>query len=176
MKTTASTLTEAPKRDKTKEMNFTDVTAGYDTIKGAKNSIDNLDAGANLMNANVDFAGLKTEFERMLDVSKKLKDVQNAKELPETLEDVDLTQMKTEFEGMKDLVTKIKGYDYSQLPNEMKELDLEELETEFTGFTAVADKLADAPIKDKFKDMDFNEISGAYDGLKKFSNRLKMMP
>jgi hypothetical protein len=81
--------------------------------------------------------------------------------------------MKTEFEGMKELVTKIKGFGYNQLPNEMKELDLEELETEFTGFLDTADKLADAPLKDKFKDMNFDDSKAAYENLRGVTNKLK---
>ena len=40
--------------------------------------------------SNVDFDVLKQEFERMFDVSDKLKQVKNATELPESLEAVDL--------------------------------------------------------------------------------------
>jgi putative lipase involved disintegration of autophagic bodies len=70
MKTQAEILAEVPKRDRVKEMNFTDVTAGYDVIKGAKNTIQDLPADADLNNVSgVDFSGLKTEFERMKDVS-----------------------------------------------------------------------------------------------------------
>jgi hypothetical protein len=125
---------------------------------------------------DVDFAALKTEFEKMKKTAENLKGVKDAKELPESLEDVDLDELKTEFEGMTELVTKIKGFGYNQLPNEMKDLDLTELETEFTGVTETVQKLNDIPVRDKFKDMDFNETKAAYDSLKGFSNRLKMMP
>jgi hypothetical protein len=51
--------------------------------------------------ADIDFGSLKTEFQRMKDVSDQLKGVKDAKELPESLETVDFNEIKTEFEGMK---------------------------------------------------------------------------
>jgi proteasome assembly chaperone (PAC2) family protein len=90
MATTSGSLANLPKRDRVKELNFSDVTTGYTTINTAKSSIKDLDASTDLKTVNVNYDNLKTEFERMYDVADKLKNIKDAKELPETLENVNL--------------------------------------------------------------------------------------
>jgi hypothetical protein len=48
MKTVSEQLANVPKPDKIKELNFADVKTGFDTVKAAKTSFDNFDAGADL--------------------------------------------------------------------------------------------------------------------------------
>jgi hypothetical protein len=74
------------------------------------------------------------------------------------------------------MVTKIRQYDFDKLPQELMGLDLEELETEFDGIKETADKLMDLPARDKYKDMNFDDVKSSYENVKSVKNRIKMMP
>jgi hypothetical protein len=63
--------------DKVKEMNFDDVKADFNNLKGVKDSLMNFPSSGNMndLAAAVNFTDLKQKFEKLSGVSKNLKDI-----------------------------------------------------------------------------------------------------